>query len=111
MLSDKRFVMNKQVKSFAIDVALLPVQVYRYVISPLTPASCRHAPTCSEYSIEAVRRYGLLKGGMMAAERISRCHPWGTAGYDPVPIFTFKVFMKSSKKSSLLKPRNELKSL
>jgi putative membrane protein insertion efficiency factor len=97
--------MDKRLKELTLDVALLPVQFYRYVISPLTPASCRHIPTCSEYSIEAVKRYGLIKGGAMAAERISRCHPWGTAGYDPVPLFTFRVFIRSKQKSSLLKPR------
>jgi putative membrane protein insertion efficiency factor len=97
--------MDKRFKELTLDVALLPVHFYRYVISPLTPASCRHIPTCSEYSIEAVKRYGLLKGGAMAAERISRCHPWGTAGYDPVPLFTFRVFIRSKHKSSLLKPR------
>jgi len=90
-------------KKYGIEVALLPVHFYRYVISPLTPASCRHVPTCSEFSIEAVKHYGLLKGGVMAAERISRCHPWGTSGYDPVPIFSFKVFIRTKHKSSILK--------
>ncbi len=95
--------MEKKYREIVIDIALLPVHFYRYVISPITPASCRHVPTCSQYSIEAVKRFGLLKGGAMAAERISRCHPWGTSGYDPVPLFKFKVFLRSSKKESLLK--------
>ena len=98
--------MDKRFRNITLDVALLPVQFYRYVISPLTPASCRHVPTCSEYSIDAVKRYGLIKGGAMAAERISRCHPWGTAGYDPVPLYTFKIFIRSGKKCSLLKPHD-----
>ncbi len=94
-------------KKYGLEVALLPVQFYRYVISPLTPASCRHVPTCSEYSIDAVKRYGLFQGGIMAAERISRCHPWGTSGYDPVPLFVFHVFLKSKQKSSILKHQQE----
>ena len=94
-------------KKYGIEVALLPVHFYRYVISPLTPASCRHVPTCSEYSIEAVKRYGLIHGGVMAAERISRCQPWGTSGYDPVPLFSFKVFIRSKQKSSILKHYQE----
>ncbi len=95
--------MDEKYKNIGINIALLPVHFYRYVISPLTPASCRHTPTCSQYSIEAVKRFGLIKGGAMAAERISRCHPWGTSGYDPVPLFQFKVFLKSPERESLLK--------
>lgn len=58
---------------------------YRLFISPLMAPSCRHAPTCSEYAAEAVRRHGGLRGGWLALKRILRCHPWGTSGYDPVP--------------------------
>lgn len=94
-------------KKYGIEVALLPVQIYRYLISPLTPASCRHIPTCSEYSIDAVKHFGLLKGGVMAAERISRCHPWGTSGYDPVPLYKFPVIIRSKQKSSILKHYQE----
>jgi len=60
------------------------VKFYRYCISPLTPASCRYIPTCSQYALEALRKYGALKGGWMALKRIFRCHPWGGHGYDPV---------------------------
>lgn len=94
---------GEMIKKIAIEVALVPVHFYRYVISPLTPASCRHIPTCSEYAIQAVKKYGLLQGGAMAASRIGRCHPWGTSGYDPVPIIKFKIFLSSSKKSDRLK--------
>lgn len=66
-------------------IFLLPVYFYRYSISPLLPSSCRYAPTCSQYSIEAVNKYGIFKGGWMALKRISSCHPWGGKGYDPVP--------------------------
>ena len=66
-------------------LATLPVFGYRYLISPLLPASCRYQPTCSAYAIEAVERHGVLKGGWLALRRIVRCHPWGGAGFDPVP--------------------------
>lgn len=66
-------------------IVLLPVYFYRYCISPLTPPTCRFAPTCSEYAIEAVRKHGPLKGIRLAIKRIARCHPWGGQGYDPVP--------------------------
>ncbi|WP_274473723.1 membrane protein insertion efficiency factor YidD [Mangrovimonas aestuarii] len=61
------------------------VRVYQVLISPLTPASCRYQPTCSSYTIEALKKYGLIKGGRLAIKRILSCHPWGGSGYDPVP--------------------------
>jgi len=91
-------------KKVIIEVASLPIHFYRYVISPLTPASCRHYPTCSEYSLQALKRYGIFKGGAMAASRIGRCHPWGTQGYDPVPLFVFPVFLENKSKCNRLKP-------
>ena len=66
-------------------VLLVPVYIYKYAISPFTPASCRHIPTCSEYAVQAIKIYGPFKGFWLATRRISRCHPWGTHGYDPVP--------------------------
>ena len=64
---------------------MLPVYFYKYAISPMTPASCRHIPSCSEYAIEALKIHGPLKGIFLGTRRILRCHPWGTHGYDPVP--------------------------
>ncbi|CAN5726878.1 membrane protein insertion efficiency factor YidD [soil metagenome] len=61
------------------------IWVYQRMISPLTPASCRFSPTCSQYAAEAIAKYGPYRGSAMAAKRISRCHPWGGSGYDPVP--------------------------
>ncbi|MFA5555804.1 MAG: membrane protein insertion efficiency factor YidD [Flavobacteriaceae bacterium] len=61
------------------------IRFYQVVISPLTPASCRYSPTCSQYSLEALKKYGLFKGGLLAIKRIFSCHPWGGSGYDPVP--------------------------
>ena len=66
-------------------VLLLPVYFYKYVISPWTPASCRHIPTCSQYAVDAVKIHGPFKGFLLATNRILHCHPWGTHGYDPVP--------------------------
>ncbi|MFN5369852.1 MAG: membrane protein insertion efficiency factor YidD [Bacteroidia bacterium] len=59
--------------------------LYQRYISPGLPPSCRFYPTCSHYGIEAVRKYGALKGGWLSLKRIFRCHPWGGHGYDPVP--------------------------
>lgn len=61
------------------------VRFYQLVISPLTPASCRYNPTCSQYTIEAIKEWGILKGGWLSIKRISSCHPWGGSGDDPVP--------------------------
>tara|TARA_B100001057_G_scaffold231364_1_gene231624 strand:- start:83 stop:292 length:210 start_codon:yes stop_codon:yes gene_type:complete len=61
------------------------IWVYQKVISPLFPATCRYTPTCSHYSVTALKRFGLWKGGWLAVKRISSCHPWGGSGYDPVP--------------------------
>lgn len=61
------------------------VWLYRTVISPLLGANCRFEPSCSAYAEEALRTHGGLKGGWLALKRISRCHPWGGSGYDPVP--------------------------
>jgi len=61
------------------------VHGYRFLISPLFPASCRYGPTCSEYALQALAKHGAIKGTWLAARRISRCHPWGGSGYDPVP--------------------------
>jgi len=72
-------------KKYIRIIFLVPVYIYKYCISPLFPAACRYTPTCSQYAIEAVMKYGIFKGGWLAIKRISRCHPWGSSGYDPVP--------------------------
>lgn len=66
-------------------VIIVLIKGYQYLISPLTPPSCRFVPTCSQYTLVAVKKYGFLKGTYMGMKRLSRCHPWGGSGYDPVP--------------------------
>lgn len=61
------------------------IRGYKRFISPLLPPSCRYIPTCSEYAMEAIEKYGALKGGYLAIKRILRCHPFHPGGYDPVP--------------------------
>ncbi len=72
-------------KSLFSGILIGLVKFYQGAISPFFPASCRYTPTCSHYAIEAIKVHGPLKGGAMAAKRISSCHPWGGSGYDPVP--------------------------
>ncbi len=72
-------------KHIAIFPLVVLVQFYRHCISPFTPPSCRFTPTCSQYALEALRKYGLFKGGWLSIKRILRCHPWGGEGNDPVP--------------------------
>ena len=67
------------------ELLILPIEFYRKFISPLTPPSCRYTPTCSEYAVEALRKYGPFKGGWLALRRLLSCHPWGGHGYDPMP--------------------------
>lgn len=66
-------------------LVLLPVYLYRYSISPLIPPRCRYTPTCSQYTVEAVLKHGVLKGGWLSIKRILSCHPFGGSGFDPVP--------------------------
>jgi len=61
------------------------LKFYKLAISPILPPSCRFYPSCSEYAHEAVERHGVLKGSLLAAKRIIRCHPFNPGGYDPVP--------------------------
>lgn len=63
---------------------ILLIKFYRYFISPILLPSCRFMPTCSEYSLEAIKEFGVLKGGIMSLRRILRCHPFNPGGYDPV---------------------------
>lgn len=75
----------KYFKHLIGKLLLLLIKFYQYGISPLKPPTCRYVPTCSQYALEAIRKYGPFKGLWLAVKRLLRCHPWGGSGYDPVP--------------------------
>jgi len=72
-------------KNILIFPFVLLVRFYQVAISPYTPSSCRYEPTCSQYTIEALRKRGLITGLWLSLKRMFTCHPWGGSGYDPVP--------------------------
>lgn len=72
-------------KWLAEQVLILLVRFYQVSISPFLGPSCRYSPTCSTYTIQAIKEWGPIKGSWLAVKRISSCHPWGGHGYDPVP--------------------------
>ncbi|NUF09921.1 membrane protein insertion efficiency factor YidD [Snodgrassella sp. ESL0324] len=61
------------------------IRFYQYAISPLLSPRCRYNPTCSQYAVLALQKYGVMKGSWLAIKRICRCHPWGGCGHDPLP--------------------------
>ncbi|MDC6366743.1 MULTISPECIES: membrane protein insertion efficiency factor YidD [Flavobacteriaceae] len=73
------------IKRILIAPFVFLVRAYQLLISPYTPATCRYSPTCSAYTLEALKKHGLFKGGWLSIKRILSCHPWGGSGYDPVP--------------------------
>ncbi|WPE17966.1 membrane protein insertion efficiency factor YidD [Candidatus Thioglobus autotrophicus] len=64
---------------------LIPIKLYQLLISPLLGSNCRFQPTCSQYAYDSVKDHGLIKGFILAAKRIGKCHPWHEGGFDPVP--------------------------
>ncbi len=80
---------TSRLRGAAVAALIAPIRAYRAVISPLFPPACRFEPTCSRYAMEAIRIHGPLKGLLLAARRLMRCHPitWlgGSSGFDPVP--------------------------
>jgi putative membrane protein insertion efficiency factor len=66
------------------ELFLLPLHLYRRVISPVMRPHCRYSPSCSEYALDAVREYGVIRGAVLAAWRVMRCNPWSHGGVDPV---------------------------
>jgi len=64
---------------------LIPIKFYQLFISPLLGSNCRFQPTCSEYAYGSVKEHGLIKGFILSAKRIGKCHPWHDGGFDPVP--------------------------
>jgi len=76
--------MKKVLQILSLPFILL-IKIYQWIISPWLGPSCRYTPTCSHYAAEALKKHGVIKGMWLAIKRISRCHPWGGSGYDPVP--------------------------
>jgi putative membrane protein insertion efficiency factor len=76
--------MKRLLKILALPFIAL-IKLYQWTISPLLGPKCRFTPTCSQYGLEAFKKYGLFKGFRLTIKRIGRCHPWGGHGYDPVP--------------------------
>jgi putative membrane protein insertion efficiency factor len=70
-------------KKIAILPFVLLIRIYKLVISPWLGPKCRYTPTCSQYALDALNKYGMIKGLLRTLKRISRCHPWGGSGYDP----------------------------
>ena len=64
---------------------ILLIRGYQLIVSPILGSNCRFMPTCSEYALESLKVYGLLKGTFLTIKRIGKCHPWGSNGYDPIP--------------------------
>jgi putative membrane protein insertion efficiency factor len=65
--------------------AALLIRLYQWTVSPLLGPACRFYPSCSQYALEALLRFGMLRGGALALKRLARCHPWNPGGFDPVP--------------------------
>ena len=74
-----------RVKRLPADFLILLIRLYQITLSPWLGKSCRYTPTCSNYGIEAIKKYGFFKGGWLTFKRILSCNPWGGSGYDPVP--------------------------
>ena len=64
---------------------ILLIRVYQLIVSPMLGSNCRFMPTCSDYALESLKTYGLIKGTYLTIKRIGKCHPWGSHGYDPIP--------------------------
>lgn len=72
-------------KSLLSNIFIGLIKFYQYAISPLLGANCRYSPTCSTYSVEAIKKHGPIRGAWLSLKRFISCNPWGGSGYDPVP--------------------------
>ncbi|MFC6267876.1 membrane protein insertion efficiency factor YidD [Frigoriflavimonas asaccharolytica] len=77
--------MNRSINKIITFPLVIFIKFYQYAISPWLPKNCRYQPTCSQYMVESLQIHGIFKGLWLGLKRISRCHPWGKEGYDPVP--------------------------
>jgi uncharacterized protein len=81
--------MNNKLMKTVMRILSLPfialIKLYQWIISPILGPKCRFTPSCSHYAVAALKKHGVLKGLWLTIKRISRCHPWGGQGYDPVP--------------------------
>jgi putative membrane protein insertion efficiency factor len=77
--------MIKKITQLPAKFLILLIRIYQVTLSPFIGRNCRYTPTCSNYGIEAIRKYGAIKGGWLTIKRILSCNPWGGSGYDPVP--------------------------
>ena len=75
----------KHITQLPAKFLILLIRIYQVTLSPFIGNSCRYTPTCSNYGIEAIQKYGFFKGGWLTFKRILSCNPWGGSGYDPVP--------------------------
>jgi uncharacterized protein len=69
----------------AVRALIFVIQLYRHMVSPLRPPTCRFIPTCSQYAVDALTEYGLIRGSWLAAARLAKCGPWHRGGWDPIP--------------------------
>jgi len=72
------------ISNLLVYLATILIKAYKYAVSPILPSSCRFYPSCSEYAIDALKKYGLLRGSWLTLKRIARCHPLSAGGHDPV---------------------------
>ena len=77
--------MRGRAGAVAVRVVVFGIELYRHTISPLRLPSCRFVPTCSQYAVEALNEYGLVRGGWLATIRLLKCGPWHRGGWDPIP--------------------------
>ena len=77
--------MMKKITRLPANLLILLIRIYQVTLSPFIGRCCRYTPTCSNYGIEAIKKYGAIKGGWLTFKRILSCNPWGGSGYDPVP--------------------------
>ena len=82
-MNEKPETRNLKLKTLKI-IPILFIKFYQYTISPLLPNTCRYTPSCSQYGIDAIHKYGAFKGSWMGFKRVLRCNPWGGHGHDPV---------------------------